>query len=142
MFVPSTEGRWVNEHYERLARVVSDYDPVLELRWIPPESRTTDSDRAKPYVVWDTFSNQPCLYASELETPESILARLFMGDHTKHDVLAMLDAQEKARKALKMKEEMDQAEERREYIAWLAATKKNFIKLPGGRKVDDQLRPL
>ncbi len=69
MFIPTETGRWVSEHYERLARVVQDYDPQFELRWIPPEARTD---------------------------PE----------------------------------------------AFLIGTKKNYIKLGKGRKVDDQLRPL
>ena len=41
-----------------------------------------------------------------------------------------------------MKEQMDVAEEKREYIEFLIGTKKNYIQLGKGRKVDDQLRPI
>lgn len=141
-FIPTEDGRWVSETFERLARVVQDYDPQFELRWIPPENRTTAEERSKPYVVWDTTVNAPFFFASELDTPQDILEKLFNGDNAKGDVLARLEARNAAREALKMKEELDIAEERQEYIAWLMATKKNYITLPDGRKVDDQLRPI
>jgi hypothetical protein len=141
-FVPSDDGRWVSEKFERLARVVQDYDPQFELRWIPPDQRETPDERSKPYVIWDTISNSAAFFASELDTPEDILTKLFEGDNTKHNVLERLDARNAAIKALEMKEQMDLAEERREYATWLMETNKNFINLGGGRKVDDQLRPL
>lgn len=141
-FIPTDDGRWVSEHYERLARVVYDYDPQFELRWIPPENRTSDEDRKKPYVVWDTVSNTPFFFASELDTPEDILTRLFNGDNKHGNVLDRLEARNAAVKVLEMKDELDKAEERMDYAAWLIGTKKNFIKLRSGKKVDDQLRPI
>jgi hypothetical protein len=141
-FIPSEDGRWVSERYERLARVVQDYDPQFELRWIPPEHRETQDERSKPYVVWDTVTNSAVFFASELDTPEDILARLFMGDSSKGDVLARIDAHNAAIEAMNMKEQLDAEEERQEKIAWLIGTKKNYINLGGGRKVDDQLRPI
>lgn len=141
-YVPSDDGRWVHESYERLARVVQDYSPQFELRWIPPEFRVNAEDRKKPYVVWDLVTNSPVLYASELDTPEQILARLFEGDNTKHNVLETLDKLNAAQEALDLKKKMDQAEERQDLVAHLVGNKNNYIKLPGGRKVDDQLRPI
>ena len=142
MFIPTETGVWVNEHFERLARVVQDYDPQFELRWIPPAARTDPEDRKKPYVIWDLFTNTPVLFASELDTPEDILARLFDADNKQGDVLQRLDAHNAAVKAMQMKEQMDAAEEKREYIEFLIGTKKNYIQLGKGRKVDDQLRPI
>ena len=141
-FIPTDDGRWVSEKYERLARVVQDYDPQFELRWIPPEHRETPDERSKPYVVWDTVTNHPVFYASELDTPEDILERLFLGDNTKGDVLKRIDAHNAAVEAMNLKAQLDAEGERREYIEYLIGTQKNYIKLPGGRKVDDQLRPI
>lgn len=142
MFIPTNEGRWVDENFERLAQVVKDYDPQFELRWIPPEHRASDEERRKPYVVWDTTVNAPFFFASELDTPVDILERLFNGDNKHGNVLDRLDARNAAQEALNLKEKIEIEEERREYAAWLMGTKKNFIKLSGGRKVDDQLRPI
>lgn len=142
MYIPTETGHWVDENFERLARVVQDYDPRFELRWIPPEHRSTDSDRAKPYVIWDTDTNTPVFHASELDTPTDILERLFAGDISKGDVLARIDKHNAAIKAMELKAQLDEAEERQEYVAWLIGSKKNYLTLPGGRRVDDQLRPL
>lgn len=141
-FIPTDDGRWVSEHYERLARVVKDYDPQFELRWIPPEHRATPEDRKNCYVIWDTYTNSAVLHAGELDTPESILGRLFDSDNKHGNVLERIDAHNAAIEALRMKEKLDAAEERQDYISWLIGTKKNYIKLPGGRKTDDQLRPI
>lgn len=140
--VPTDDGHWVSENFERLARIVHDYDPQYELRWIPPELRETVDDRAKPYVVWDTVTNYPVFYASELDTPADILTRLFLGDNKFGNVLDRIEAHNKALEAIKMKEELDRREEKMEYAAWLMGTEKNYIQLGKGRKVDDQLRPL
>lgn len=144
-FIPTDDGRWVSEDYERLARVVQDYDPRFELRWIPPEARTSPEDVAMPYVVWDTVTNTPVLFASETTTPQQILTRMFEGDMTKHSpdsILRGIEASEKAAKALEMKSKMDEAEERMDYAAHLIRNKNNYITLKNGMKVDDQLRPI
>lgn len=140
--VPTDDGHWVSESFERLARVVQDYDPQFELRWIPPENRVSPEDTTKPYVVWDTVTNTPVFFASELDTPVEILTRLFNGDNKHGKVLERLDAHNAAIQALEMKKRMDEAEERNDYAAFLIGTKKNYIELGKGRKVDDQLRPL
>ena len=141
-YIPADDGRWVNENYERLARVVQDYDPQFELRWIPSDQRETPDERSKPYVVVDTFTNTAVLYASELDSPEEILERMFLGDSTKGDVLGRIDAHNAAVKAMKMKEQMDEDEARQDYAAFLIGTNKNYIQLGKNRKVDDQLRPI
>src|SRR6266496_3742856 len=118
MFIPTETGRWVSEHYERLARVVQDYDPQFELRWIPPEARTDPEDRKKPYVIWDLVTNSAVMFASELDTPEDILTRMFMGDNSKGNALERLDAHNAAVKAMEMKEQLDLSEERQDYAAF------------------------
>lgn len=142
MYTPTDDGQWVDEQFERLARVVKDYDPGYALYWIPPAQRETLQEKQKPYVVVDERTGLPIMWASRTDTPDKILEELFLGDNTKGDVLARMEAHNAAVEALAMKEKMDVAEERQEYIAWLIGTKKNYIMLPGGRKVDDQLRPI
>jgi hypothetical protein len=140
--VPTESGHWVSEGFERLARIVYDYDPQFELRWIPPEHRTSLEDTANPYAIWDTVTNTLIFTASDRDTPEDILTRLFQGDNKHGNVLDRLEARNAAAKALEMKAKMDEAEEKREYAAWLIETQKNYIQLGKGRKVDDQLRKI
>lgn len=146
MIVPSEDGRWISEGFARLSEVIYDYDPRFELRWIPPESRETRDERAKPICVWDTLTNSAVLLASENDSPESILARLWSGDPSKQggydNIINKIEASEQAAKVLELKAKMEEDEERMEYASWLIATNKNFINLGNGRKVDSQLRPL
>lgn len=142
MYIPTDDGLWVDEKFERLARVVKDYSEQYELRWIPPDQQVTLLEQSRPYVIVDLVTNSPIMFAGPHDTPEQILEELFMGDNTKGDVLARMEAHNAAVQALAMKEKLDIAEEKKEYVAWLVSTKKNFITLPGGRKVDDQLRPI
>lgn len=142
MLTPTDDGRWVSEEFEMLARMVQDYDPQFELRWIPPEARSTQEDRKRPYVIWDTKINKAIMFVSETETPVDVMERMFLGDTSKGDVLKRIDARNKAVEAVEMKKALDLAEERQEYVQFLIGTKKNYITLPGGRKVDDQLRPI
>lgn len=139
-YTPTDDGHWVSEKYMRLAEIVHDYDPQFELRWIPPEHRTDPQDITKCYVIWDIVTNNPVLYAGELDTPEHVLGRLFDADNKHGNVLERIDAHNAAIEAFKLKEEMDIREEQREKVAWLMGTKKNFINMGKGRVVDDQLR--
>jgi hypothetical protein len=141
-FVPTDDGRWVDENFARLAEVVQDYDPAFELRWIPPEHRSTPEDVKNCYAVVETTLDGEFVvfHAGPLATPEEILTRLFQGDNAKGNVLDRIDAHNAAVEALRMKEQIELSEERKEYVEWLIGTQKNYIKLSGGRIADDQLR--
>ena len=147
MLVVSEDGQWVNEHFERLASIIKDYDPLLELQWIPPGQRTEEADRKNPYRIVDTRHNPPyvVMHANESESAESILARLWGADNYNTNVLERLDAHNAAREAFQMKERMDEAELKQDFAAFLIGTKKNFIDvthpLTGEKlKLDSQLR--
>lgn len=147
MMIVTENGEWVSEHFQRLAEIVKDYDPYLELRWIPPGQRETDADKKNPYCIIDTRSNYIVLFASERDTPESILARLFQSDNKHGSVLDRIDAENAAKEAFRLKEKMDEEELKKDFVAWLIGTKQNFIKttnpVTGEKlKLDDQLRRL
>ena len=143
-YVPTDDGRWVDEKFARLAEVIQDYDPTFELRWIPPEHRANPEDAKNCYAVVETNpitgGEWVVFYAGPLSTPEEILGRLFDSDNKNGDALKRLEAHNAAVEALRMKEQLELAEERQEKISWLMATKKNFINMGKGRVVDDQLR--
>lgn len=147
MLIALDDGQWVNEQFHRLAEIVKDYDPYLELRWIPPGQRDTDAEKKNPYCIFDTRSNYIVMYASERDTPQSILARLWSADNRHGSVLDRLEAENAAAEAFKLKERMDEEETKKDFTAWLIGTKKNYMKVRNpltGEKVkfDDQLRRL
>jgi hypothetical protein len=139
VYIPADNGVWVDEHFERLARVVQDYDHNLVLAWIPPDKRTRDDKN--PYAIIDIRINQPIMYASEFETPVDILERLFNADNQKGNVLDRLEARESAQKALEMKEWLDKREEINDVAKFFVKSPLHTVK-HNGKKFDHQRRPV
>ena len=145
-YVPTQTGHWVSEDFMRLSEVIKDYDESLDLRFIPAENRTTQHERENPYAVVETHvdGDRILFHAGPLSSPEEILARLFTGDNKWGDVLERLDATDRAREALKMKEQMDAEEERKDLIAFMVGSDKHYMKIkdPQGNliKLDDERR--
>lgn len=138
--VPEVD-RWISKEFQRLAEIVQDYDHHLELRWIPPENRADLFDRSKPYCIWDTGTNTPVMFASELDSPVDILEKLFSADNTKQDVLTQLEAHNTAVAAMKLKERMDKQEEARDLSAFAVRNQKNTWK-HRGKKYDSEMREI
>lgn len=138
LFVPDNNvDGWISERFSLLAEIVKDYDPALELRWIPPDKRTRDDK--KPYVIVDTRTNTTVHYASELDNPEEILAKIFWADGTKHDILSRLEATEAAHQVFVAKEWLNKMEEAAEETEFFMKSPLNWINF-NGKKFDDQRR--
>lgn len=122
---------WISAEFRRLGEIIQDYDPYLELRWIPPENRTEETDRARPFCIWDTRTNYPVFYFSEIESPVSVLAKLFDIDNKHGDVVARMDARNAAIKVMRLKEEMDKMEEANDFAAFVIKNEKSRWKHEG-----------
>jgi len=147
IFIPTDDGQWVSEKYERLAAVIKDYDENLELCWIPPDKRTREDK--KPFAVVYNDPKRPgkrdlVFYASELDTPEEILAHLWTADDKRGDVQARMDAHNDAVEALKLKRQADEMEEANSQAEFLHRSPLNFLRMRDHRgeliKMDDQRR--
>lgn len=130
---------WISEEFERLARMVKDYDEFLEFQWIAPEDRVTVTDRAAPYRILDTRNNKVVMYATEVDTPTEILARLFEADNLTGDVLKKIDAHNAAVKAIQLKKELDEREAAMDFSAFVVGNRKNYWK-HDGIKYDSNMR--
>ena len=137
MYIPTSEGRWVDENFERIGTLINEYDHNLELRWIPPEKRTRDD--GAPYVVVDTRTNHPILFAFEDSNPQEILAKVYTADCAKHDVLSRLEKEEQAARALQNLEWEDRLAEVQDEAAFMIGSPLNWLRMRG-KKFDDQRR--
>lgn len=137
IYVPTESGHLVSEEFCRLAEVIHDYDPNLELRWIEPEHRETKMEKKEPYCIWDIRINKPVMFATERDTPQSMLARLWGSDNTKHDVLHRIELENNAVKALQQKAWMDKLEEAREEAEFFMKTPKHTFTM-NGKKFDER----
>lgn len=121
-------GCFVSSTLQRFAEILQDYDPYLELRWIPPNLRS-DADRSLPYcIVHSPPGQQPYVvkYFGEDANPEELLARLFAGDTWVHgNAMTRLENLEKAKRAFELKMQMDAAEESADMFHFLMTNRSN-----------------
>lgn len=136
VFVPTETGHWVNENYARLSEIINEYDPNLQLAWIPPEHRTVSD--TKPYAVVHTNPANGKQYTmfflteDEMTRPDIILSRVFNGDiKNGADPLARLEAEERGKQLMELKAKMEEAEERQEFIASVVGSHKHYFKHNG-----------
>lgn len=137
--------QWVSEHFARLAEIIQDYDENLELQWIPPGQRDEEADRKNPYRIFDRRSNSVVMFASECDSPQHILARLWGADNARGNVLDRIEAENVAAEIIQLKKKMEEDELKQDFVAHLIGTKKNYIDvrhpLTGEMlHFDDQLR--
>ena len=120
-------GEFLPGKAARLAEILRDYNPYLELRFVPTSKRD-DSD-THPFAIWDTSpwrsrggEGYPVRHLTEreMENPQAILAWLFEGDLSKRgvsEIMAREEARKTAEKVMRAKESMDEAEARQELAA-------------------------
>lgn len=105
----------------RLAEIIHDYKPGLELRWIPNAQRLDPMDEVRPYCIVLNLSNggeELVMYLTEQEVanPPGVLARLFNSDHSKHPAGAVLQRIENSERAKAIWEAKKAEEERAEAL--------------------------
>jgi hypothetical protein len=131
MLVPTESGHWVSNEFAQIAEIINDYDEHLRLVWIPPEHRT---DNTPPYAIVETngVGEEKVVFTiKEEELNHSVLTRLFRGDTHKNDVLANIEADDIARKALELKDQLEKSEERKDFIAAVAKSPLHSFKHNG-----------
>lgn len=123
------EGQMLSAEALRIAEIINDYDPRLELAWVPPNVRTLNEEH--PYAV---IYNDPSgrrdvvMRLRETELDHRVLARLWENDTAKgNNILSSIEAEEAARQAIELKKQQDDLEEKRELATWM-------IKAPVGAR--------
>lgn len=118
------QGGDMSETHERVARLLKEYNPELELQYIPEQDRT--SFDAKPFRV---IHNSPRFgvyiigHFAAKDVNETLIAHVFKHDRKNRDVLSDLEDDERAKEALLMRAALDKAEEREDFA-------KHLIKSP------------
>lgn len=108
-YVPTETGHFVSERHARISEIISDYDPTLELAWIPPENREPGD---QPFAVIHRPVGAPAYVVCYSDDPdERLLARVFSMDNIKNDVWSQLEYERAAYEALELKRKMEEMEE-------------------------------
>ena len=131
--VAMDDGHFVSEKVARISEIIKDFNPYLQLQWIPPENRV-ENDSTPPFAIMDTTPGiEPYVIFTiqEDELDERVLARLFRGDTSNNDVLAKIEAEEKAAEVLRLKEKMDAAEERQDFLRSVVGSGRHYYRHNG-----------
>lgn len=115
-FVPSVDGHFISERISRIAEIIQDYDPTMELVWIPPENR---DGFHKPFAVrHNPLDAAPYIafFLDEDEVDHRVIARIWENDTRKNDVKTHLENMERAAELVRLKERMDKEEERKDFV--------------------------
>lgn len=126
IIVATQEGQFVSQKWMFLAELLQDYNPNLELRWIPPELRQAE-DREQSYMVAHKDRQgkyYTVLYASESDQPEEIMTRIMHSDMKHGDVLDRMEIRNNVRKLFELRKREEELAEQEEFAAWLVKTNK------------------
>lgn len=119
-----TMGRALNAEHNRIAELVKEYDPYLELAWVPPENRKINEKH--PFAIVHRPPGLEPYIAMRLredEVDHRVLGRLYAVDNGHGNVLTELEAEEKARRDVLARKTEDDRAEAREMAAWAIGAK-------------------
>ncbi len=124
----------ISKDHQRIAEIISDYNPELSLAWIPTADR---SEGEKPYCVVHTMvdgSRYPVMFLDEAQLDHRVIAELYMRDMShavNADPISWAEAQELAYKTMLAKKEEDEAAERADLAKSILKSKLNTYKHNG-----------
>lgn len=132
---------WVSAEFERLAQIINDYDPYLFLEMVPVEAQKDLVDKKKVFRIVDDRNKKIVMYAESLARPDEILAALWSMDQVHGNVIVRMDTLNAAQEALKLKAQMDEREELKDFVAFVGKTTKSRW-VHEGRVRDEEFRDL
>lgn len=130
-YFPDSDGHFVSEKQRRIAEILRDYDPSLELQWIPPDQRS-ESDAAFR-VVHRAPGRAPYLVLTASELDERLLARVFAADQQRasQPVLSFIENYNNALEMSRAKEAMEKRQEDHELAAAILRNRKSHFRHGG-----------
>lgn len=99
--------------HERIAEIIQDLDPNLELCYIPKEARSVFDKH--PFGVRHKQGGYMVMTMPEDEVDERVIAKLIARNTATTNVLGELEAQEAALRLVILKEKMEEEAEKREF---------------------------
>lgn len=115
------DGQWVSAEFQRIAQVIHDYDERLELAWVPPANRSLNEEHPYAIIYNDPSGRRDIVMRlRETEMDHRVLARLWSSDSKNNpNLLATIEAEEAARRAVELLRKEEEEQERRELAAWM-----------------------
>lgn len=133
--IPHDDGSFISAKVSRIAELVRDYDPNIDVRWVRPQDRSP-GDPA--FAIVDASPGRPeyvIFYVQdESEFDGRVLERLYQNDAAKQgNMLNALDARNQAVKAIQQKLHKEQLEEQKDLAYHILKSKKHVYRHNGIR---------
>lgn len=116
---PHSDGRWISERVSRIVEAINDYDPSIDVQWVPPDQRELGDPTFRLMETRPNGQRFIMFYVQDENAfDESVLARIFQSDATKNKLtLSSIDANNDAIRAVKLKKQMEELEEAGDFLA-------------------------
>lgn len=134
------DGHFVSQKQIRINEVLQDYDPNLQLQWIPPDKR---SERDLAFrVVHFSPGKAPYAICFAEEADERLLARVFEADQQRGpNRLSFIENYNNALELVRAKEDMESRQELHEMAAAIIRNNKSHYTIKINGEVIDFERP-
>ena len=129
IYFPTNDGNWISEKQRRINEILQDFDPNLQLQWIPPGRR---NEKDEPFrVVCFPRNGHPYLVCTAMEADERLLANVFNAKQANKsgNLLSWLDNYNRAKEIYNAKINHERRQEAREMAASIARSDKSSYKL-------------
>ena len=136
MAEPLADGSWINSRIARIVEIIQDYDPMLEVRWIPRNKRDPGDDVFQ--IVDKRINRVAFTVKDEASFDESVLNKIFKADMTKKNngpltLLEEIELENNTRKIMLAKEKMDRDEDKSDEVATILKSPLNAYRHRGIR---------
>src|SRR5690349_11077360 len=125
------DGRLVSARIERIVLAIKDYEPELEVTWIPPQKRS--EGEAAFAIIHNAPGNAPYILfyiQTEEEFDERVLYRIIANDQRNGEhTYSELEAAEMTQKLVQEQEWLDRMEEANDIAAHILRTPLNTYKV-------------
>lgn len=129
-------GHWINGKVQRIAELISDFNPELHVVWIPPEDRAATD--VKPYGILHRPFGKPEYLVKVLTEDEfnpSLVADLILMQKNAPKLLEILEAQELAAALVREKEIIEMQEEERDRAMFMFKSPLHWLRMGNGEVI-------
>lgn len=107
----------LSQEHLRLAQILYDFDPNLELTYIPEQDRTPEDK--EPFALFHTHNGNRYLVMTiaPKDMNHTLIEKVFCAALDQNDVIGRLEAADAAQRAMDLSAEMERREERKEFMA-------------------------
>lgn len=134
-------GQFVSAKIERVVLAIKEYEPLIDVQWIPPAAREQGVAAFK--LVYNDPSGHPFTLFhvnSEDEFDLRVLQRIIVNDQRNNPLkISDLEAWEEAQKRIAHQEYLDKVEEAQDIAAHVFRTHKSRYRVSKDLLIDDAI---